>query len=181
MTKLILGLCGEMGSGKGTIAEYITSQKGGSSHRFSTMLRDVLNRLFLEQSRDNLQNLSTMLRQTYGEDILARVMFHEVDKDEHQLVVIDGIRRMSDIAFLQKMPEFKLIYVEADMKTRFDRIAVRGENADDGKKSYEEFIKLHDNESETQIRGLKAHADIILDNNGPLIDLHKKIETLIQK
>jgi len=179
MTKIILGLTGEMGSGKGTIAKYIIEQKQGSSHRFSTMLRDVLNRLFIEQSRDNLQNFSTILRQTFGEDILAKVMFHEVQNDQHEIVVIDGIRRMSDIAFLTKIPEFKLIYTETDMKIRFDRISIRGENSDDGKKTFEQFIESHKNEAESQILDLRNHANVIINNNGSLEDLHRTVDQLI--
>jgi dephospho-CoA kinase len=179
MAKIILGLTGEMGSGKGTIAKYIIEQKQGSSHRFSTMLRDVLNRLFVEQSRDNLQHISTILRQTFGEDILAKVMFHEVQNDQHDIVVIDGIRRMSDIAFLTQIPEFKLVYTEADMKARFDRISVRGENSDDGKKTFEQFAESHKNEAESQILALRDHANVIIDNNGNLQDLYKTIDQLI--
>ena len=180
MAKLILGLCGEMGSGKGTIAQYIIEKKDGSTHRFSTMLRDVLDRLFIEQSRDNLQVLSTFLRKTYGEDILAKVMFHEVANDNHQVVVIDGIRRMSDIAFLLKLPEFKLVYVEVPMETRFARISDRAENADDKTKSYDEFIKANQNEAEIQIRDLKDKAAIVLENSGSIDDLQRRIDEIIQ-
>ena len=67
--KIILGLAGEMASGKGTVAKYAATKYGAKSWRFSTMLRDVLDRLLLEQSRDNLQNLSTVLRQNFGEEL----------------------------------------------------------------------------------------------------------------
>lgn len=181
MAKLILGICGEMGSGKGTIAQYLTGQKGGGSHRFSTMLRDVLDRLFIDQSRENIQNLSTMLRQTFGDDLMAKVMYHEASKDQHDIVVIDGVRRLSDIIFLQKLPEFKLIYVEAIIETRYTRISTRGENADDNTMTFEEFVKAHQAEPETQILDLKTHADIVLDNNGSLENLHTKLDQIIDK
>jgi dephospho-CoA kinase len=178
MAKLILGLCGEMGSGKGTFAQYLIENKKANSHRFSTMLRDVLDRLFIDQSRDNLQALSTMLRQTYGEDILAKVMYEEVLHDQNNLVVIDGVRRQSDIVFLKTLPEFKLVFVETSMETRYKRISTRGENTDDSKKTFEEFKKAHENEAESQIRDLRNVANLIIDNNGTLEVLYKQIDQL---
>jgi len=52
MAKLILGIAGEMGSGKGIIAKHVMEQRGGGTHRFSTILRDILDRVHLEQSRE---------------------------------------------------------------------------------------------------------------------------------
>ena len=179
MAKLILGIAGEMGSGKGTIAKHVVKEKGGSTHRFSTILRDVLDRVYLEHSRDNLQALSTILRKTYGEDTLAKAMYHDAENDEHDLVVVDGVRRMADITFLKELPHFKLIYIEAGMENRYERIAKRGENPDDAKKSFEEFQKAHEDESETQIRDLKNYADYVIDNDGTFVDLYAQIEKII--
>lgn len=178
MAKLVLGLCGEMGSGKGTFAKYLIENKNANSHRFSTMLRDVLDRLFLDQSRDNMQSLSTILRKTYGEDVLAKVMYEEVVHDPRELIVIDGVRRQSDIVFLKTLPEFKLVYVEASMENRYKRITTRGENTDDSKKTFEEFKQAHENEAETQIRDLKTVANLVVDNNGTLQDLYQQIDQI---
>lgn len=179
MAKLILGISGEMGSGKGTIAKHIKLEHNGNVHKFSTILRDVLDRLYLEQSRDNMQALSTILRKTYGEDIMAKGMYHDAENDEHDLVVVDGVRRMSDITFLKELPHFKLIYVEADMENRYERIIKRGENPDDAKKTFAEFEKAHENESEIQIRDLKNYASIIINNDGTYQELYQKINELI--
>ena len=83
--KIILGLAGEISSGKGTITKYLTDKYGASSCRFSTMLRDILDRLYMEHSRENMQKLSTMLRQNFGEDVLAKVMSEDVKKDDNKI------------------------------------------------------------------------------------------------
>jgi len=181
MSKLILGLAGEMVSGKGTIAKHIVEEHKGGAHRFSTILRDVLDRLYLEQSRDNIQKLSTILRKNFGEDVMAKIMYHDTQKDEHDIVVVDGVRRMADILYLEEVPHFKLVYVEADMETRYNRIISRGENTDDAKKSFEEFKKAHQDESELQIRELKNYANYVVDNNGTYADLYKQIENIIKE
>jgi len=181
MAKLILGITGEMVSGKGTIANHIVNERGGSSHRFSTILRDILDRVYLEQSRDNLQALSTILRKTFGEDLMAKGMYHDAQKDQHDIVVVDGVRRLADIAYLRELPNFKLVYVEADMEIRYDRIVKRVENTDDATKTFEEFKKAHEDESETQIRDLKNYANYVINNDGTYIDLYKQIDEIIKE
>jgi dephospho-CoA kinase len=181
MAKLILGLAGEIVSGKGTIAKHVIREYKGSAHRFSTILRDVLDRLYLEQSRDNMQTLSTVLRKNFGEDLMAKIMYHDVQKDEHDIVVVDGVRRMADILYLKELPHFKLIYVEADMKIRYDRVVSRGENTDDAKKSFNEFERAHQDESELQILDLKNYADYVVDNNRVFEDLYKQIDDIIKE
>jgi len=146
MSKIILGFAGEIASGKGTATKYIVEKYNGSSYRFSTMLRDVLDRLYLGHSREAIQKLSTFLRQTFGENLMAKVMFEDVKKDVREVIAIDGVRRLADIEYLSQLPEFKLVYVEADMEKRFERITRRGENMDDGAKTFEEFKKDHTQE-----------------------------------
>jgi len=114
--KIILGLAGEMASGKGTIAKYATEKYNARTWRFSTMLRDVLDRLSLEQSRDNMQTLSTILRQNFGEELFARVMAEDVKKDTGEVIIIDGVRRFTDIENLKAMPGFHLVYIDVDQK-----------------------------------------------------------------
>ena len=179
MQKRILGLAGEISSGKGTITKYLTDKYGASSCRFSTILRDILDRLHMEHSRENMQKLSTMLRQNFGEDIFAKVIAEDIKKDKSKIIIIDGVRRLDDIKYLRQLPEFKLVFVKADMKKRYERIIQRGENPDDKNKTFEEFKKDHQRETETQIKNLKNYADILIDNNGSLEELHKQVDRII--
>lgn len=181
MAKLILGITGEMGSGKGTIASHALGQHKASVHKFSTILRDVLDRLYLEQTRDNMQALSTILRKTYGEDIMAKGMYHDAENDQSDIVIVDGVRRMSDIIFLKELPHFKLVYVEADMQNRFERISKRGENPDDAKKTFEEFKRANQEESEIQIKDLKNYSDYVINNDGTFPDLYEQINEIISQ
>ncbi|MEK7625108.1 MAG: AAA family ATPase, partial [Patescibacteria group bacterium] len=68
MSKIILGFVGDLASGKGTICKYLKEKYGTESYRFSTMLRDILKRVYLENSRENLQRLSTVMRENFGQD-----------------------------------------------------------------------------------------------------------------
>lgn len=177
---MILGLAGEIASGKGTAAGYLVKKYGGSSHRFSTMLRDILDRLYLGQNRENMQQLSTIVRRAFGEDTLARVVFEDIKRDGNEIIVVDGVRRLADIKYLRGLPEFKMVYLEADMEKRYARIVKRGENVDDKSKTFEKFKKDHEGEPEAQIRNLKSHSDFTVDNNGTFEDLYRQIDQIIK-
>jgi dephospho-CoA kinase len=181
MSKTILGLAGEIASGKGTAAKYICEKYGGSSHRFSTMLRDVAKRMYLEENRENIQKISTIFRQNFSDDLMSKVIYHDVKNDEHEYVTVDGVRRAPDIDYLKKLSGFKLVYIEADMEKRFERLTKRGENTDDVGKSFEEFKKDHERETELRIKDLKNIADFVIDNNGSFEELYRQIDSIIEK
>ena len=179
MSKIIIGLAGEMACGKGTVAKHLVEKHNASSYRFSTMLRDVVDRLYIEQTRENVSKMSTVLRQNFGEDLFAKVMANDVTKDKNEVIVIDGIRRMADIAYLKEIPEFKLIYMEADVKKCYERIIQRGENTDDKNKTFEEFLAEHKLETETQIKDLKEYASEVIDNNENYDHLYEQIDKIV--
>jgi dephospho-CoA kinase len=180
MPKIVLGLAGEIASGKGTVAKYICEKHDGSSHRFSTMLRDVAKRMYLEENRENIQKISTIFRHNFSDDLMSKVIFHDVKNDEHNYITVDGVRRTPDIDYLKKLSGFKLIYIEADMEKRYERLTKRGENTDDGNKSFEEFKEDHKRETELRIRDLKNIADFVVDNNGSFDELYKQIDKIIK-
>jgi dephospho-CoA kinase len=181
MAKLIIGLSGEMGAGKGTVAKYLSERYQGKSHRFSTMLRDILDRLYLPQSRDNMQVLSTELREIFGEELFARVMSEDVRNDTGELVIIDGIRRVADIKYLREFPHFKLFYLETDIEKRYERIHNRNENPDDMNLTFEQFKKDQEDESEMQIKELKGVTDFLVDNNGSFDELYKQVDQMVKE
>lgn len=180
MPKIILGLAGEIASGKGTVAKYIVKKYKGNAHRFSTMLRDVAKRMHLEESRENLQKISTMLREYFGGDILSKTIYFDVQNDKHKVIAIDGVRRPSDIEYLKKLASFKLVYIEADMEKRYKRIVKRGENTDDRKKTFKEFQKDHKKEAELQIREMRGKADVVINNNGTFGELYRQVDKIVK-
>jgi dephospho-CoA kinase len=178
--KLILGITGEIASGKGTVAKYICEKHGGNAHRFSTALRDVARRMYLPESRENLQKISTIFRGNFFDDILSAVIAKDVENDKCEIIAIDGVRRMADISYLKKLAGFKLIYIEAEIEKRYERITKRGENVDDNSKTFEDFEKDHKREAELQIRDLEKQSDFIVNNNGSFEGLYKQIDDIIK-
>lgn len=94
-------------------------------YRFSNPLRDILDRVHREKSRDNMQKLSTAIRNAFGDDVLSEIILADVGKSESPFIVIDGVRRESDIKYLRNLQGFRLIYIDADIKVRYTRITFR--------------------------------------------------------
>jgi len=181
MSKIILGFVGEISCGKSTATEYIKSKYGAATFKFSDCLRDVASRMKIEQSRVNLQNLSTILRQNFGEDLLSKILAEDVKNTDTQLIIVEGIRRPSDTAYLKDVPGFKLVAIKADARIRFERLTQRSENVDDKNKTWEEFEKDSQRETELQIKDTMDQADFSLDNSGSAEDLYAQIDTLMTK
>lgn len=181
MKKIVLGFAGEIAAGKGTAAGYVEEKHGGKKFSFSTCLRDVAKRMHLEESRENLQKLSTMFRENFHDNILSEVVFEDIKEEGGEIVAIDGVRRLADIEYLKKLESFRLVYVEASMEKRHERIIKRGQNSDDIGKTFEEFKKDHEREAEQQIKELKNHADFVVDNDGSFEQLYGKLDKIIIK
>ncbi|MFA5022109.1 MAG: AAA family ATPase [Patescibacteria group bacterium] len=181
MNKIILGFVGPIASGKGTACKYLAEKHGAKIFRFSSMLRDVLDRFYIEQSRENMQTVSSVLRQTFGDDLMAKTIANDVSKTETEIVAVDGVRREPDIKYLKQIPGFYLVNIDADQKIRWQRITSRGENSDDTKKTLEQFQQDEQREAEQQIKAVAKSANFIIDNNGTTQELYKQIETILNK
>lgn len=179
--KIIFGFVGLIASGKGTAAAHLQEHHGASTHKFSTMLWDALDRFYLDRTRDNLIKISESIRGTFGEDIMAKVIAEDVKNDPNSLIVVDGIRRLADIQYLKQFPGFTLVEISADTNTRYERLIRRSEKADDATKTYEQFLADHKRSTEISIPEVAAHARERIDNNGTAEDLGRELDLLIKK
>ncbi|MFA6410397.1 MAG: AAA family ATPase [Candidatus Buchananbacteria bacterium] len=181
MAKIILGFVGPIASGKGTVCQYLKEKHNAQIFRFSSMLRDVLDRFYIEQSRENMQTVSSALRQAFGDDLMAKTIANDVTNTKVEIVAVDGVRREPDIKYLREISGFYLINIDADQKTRWQRITTRGENIDDTQKTLEQFQKDEQREAEKNIQEVAKLADFKLDNNGTLDQLKKQIDDILAK
>ncbi len=179
--QVIVGIAGKMASGKGRVGEYLMRLYDVDKVKTSYFFREVLNIFDIPESRENLQKLSTFMRSTYGENILARALVKHAQKMAKPIVIVDGVRRYTDIENLKKLPNFFLIYVDADQKIRYERYIKRNENPGDAEMTYETFLVEDNAEPEQQIESLKEHADVVMDNNGTTDQLDAQIKEMLKK
>src|SRR3989339_548422 len=156
--KIIIGFVGEIASGKDTAVMYLVKKYHASQ-----------------------QKISQVLRENFSQDILSKVIASDVQADNNAIVIVNGIRRASDIVYLRELPNFHIIHITADMRTRYERLVQRGENSDDKTKTFEQFQKDHKAEAELEIATIAKRASHMIDNNGNFEDLHTQLDALVEK
>lgn len=180
-TPRIFGFTGLMASGKGAAASYFQTRYGATTFRFSTILRDILKRLSITENRESLARLSEVVRQAFGDDILAQAMAHDAATTTAPLVIVEGIRRIADLTYLRKLPNFVLVAIEADAHVRYERLIKRGENAGEQSKTWEEFQKDQALSTELTIAEVLNLADEHINNNGTPQELETKLDDILKK
>lgn len=180
-TKIILGIVGQMGAGKSTVADYIAATSHGSRYRFSGFLSEILEKLCIPDTRTNLIDLFLILAERFGKEVLARPMKEKVEADEHDWIVVEGIRRWEDISLLKELPNFYLLGVTSDEHIRYQRITKRREKTDDSQKTYKEFQADEQRPTETLIVDMIKQADYVITNDRDTKELEEAINNIIKE
>ena len=177
----ILGLVGQIASGKGSVSDYLRKKYKAKFYHFSTPLRQILRTLKQEETRENIAKLSQVLRRNFGQDLLAKIITADIQNDRNKIIVVDSVRRMQDIKYLKDLPEFKLVYIKVGIKTRYQRLIERNENKDDKTKTYKQFIIDNKRTAEREITSIGKKAKYAINNEESLEELHKQIDKIILK
>lgn len=177
---VVIGVTGYLGAGKDTVAEYLKN-KEYEHISLSDILREDLKRAGKESTRDNLQSLGNELRQRLGGNILAERAISRLNPEKNY--VITSIGRVDEVESLKKLKGFKLIFVDAPTKLRFERQLKRG-RLEDKTLTYSRFLKDEEKERKgggAQFRefdNLKKKADYLINNNSTKEALFQKIERI---
>lgn len=180
MSKVILGFTGLISCGKDTASNYLAEKYGGEQVKFSASMKDIMDRVYIDPVRKNYQILSRIMRESFGQDLFSKVVAKDVLNSKKDLVIVDGVRRIPDIEHLKNIEGFKLIAIEADAKTRFERLKNRNEKPGDQEKTWEDFQKEDVAETEITIPELMKQADVTVDNNGTLEEFYKQLDELVK-
>lgn len=178
---LVIGLTGEKGSGKQTFTDLLTEIAEGKTIkqvRFSDILADTLKLWDIPQTRSNLQKLAITMDQGFGLGTLTHAMYYRVSQENADIVVIDGIRWHTDVEMLRKLPRNILIYITADIETRYQRLKTRSEKIAEQGLSFEQFMKEEKAKTELEISQLGTTADITIQNNSSVTTLKQLISDI---
>lgn len=184
MHKIIIGLIGEKGAGKGTVSDYLIANYGAEHFGTSKILKRTVSDLHLELTRDNFIKLALVLKEGFGADVVINSLIQDIElQSTSDIVIADGIRMHDDVKpFLDKYGRnFYLIYVTADMKLRYERTKLRKEKAHEDKMTWNEFILEEARLTEVSIHEVGRHADFIIDNNGGEAELTEQIKTIMEQ
>jgi len=177
--KLVIGLVGKIGSGKTIVSDYLHEKYGAKQMRFSQILMDILDRLYLPHERKHLQRLGHSLRTSLGEDVIVNAFGRDMEKDPSRVIAVDGIRYMNEVKMLRKFENNLLIFVDAPADIRYGRCRTRGEKGED-KIEFEEFLKAEERETERHIDEIGGIADYRIENTKSLEELYKEVDRILK-
>ena len=178
--KFVIGLAGRIGSGKGTIGEYLTEKYGAEGRRFSDILVDLLMRLHVSPEREALQNMGATLRSQFGDDVLVHALQKDLEEAASDLVMVDGVRYPNEVEMLRGFENSLLFFMDAPMEVRFERVRIRGEKGE-SKIDYDEFLRAEERETERYLDQIKETADYQIDNSGSFEDLYKQVDKALKE
>ena len=175
----MIGLLGESGSGKDTVAKYLKEKYGANLMRFADPIKETLHIYFEQSSREDQQWLALEFRKRFGNDILSRAIRKKIDNTDG-LVAVNGLRFWEDYDFVKGFGPGYVLYITADQKLRWERTAGRGEKADDDI-TFEKFQEMERVETEIHIPEIGAKADFKIVNEKDPESLLRSVDEIMAK
>ncbi len=181
---LIVGITGTLGSGKGTVVEYLVKQKGFKHFSVRSYLSEILKNEGKETNRDNLVYIGNKLRSKFGPGYLAEQLYKGAKKTNSNSI-IESLRNVGEIETLRGKGNFYLFATDANPKIRYERIRKRDNETDSV--SFEEFIKNESREmtsknpNKQNLSACISMADYVFENNGTIAELYNKIESALNE
>jgi len=178
---VLLGFVGETGSGKDTFYQYIkkTVKNTVFCFRFSNPLSEVL-RIFVGKiKKEDQQWLGKILRERFGDDILAKAIARKIRGIKKGVIILNGIRYWEEFKMIKNLGG-KIFYITASPKIRWHRLRKRGEKKDDFS-SFRKFLEREKAKTEILIPKIGKKAEFKIENNSSRQVFYKKIREIMKK
>jgi len=176
--RIVLGVAGMPGAGKGTIRE--TFQKMGyAAVVMGDEIREEAKRRKLKPTPENLGMIMLKLREEEGPAAVAKRCIPKMEKAKEN-VVVEGIRSLHEVdEFKKHFPNFTLIAIHASPETRFRRLFQRKRS--DDPKGWETFMERDLRELSVGIGAAIATADKMIVNEGSKARLKRKTREVLKE
>jgi dephospho-CoA kinase len=179
---MIIGITGTLGAGKGTVVEYLKT-KGFTHYSVRDFLNEEIARRGLVTNRDVMLATANDLRATHGPGYISEQLLGRALQDGNN-AVIESIRSIGEADYLKQHGAL-LWAVDADIKTRYERITKRMSETD--KVSFEKFVADEQAEfanadsSKPNLQALIKKADAVFQNKGTQEELFAQVEEALKK
>jgi dCMP deaminase len=180
---MIIGVAGPNGAGKGEVVQYL-QDRSFYALSLSDVIREELARQGLAPSRDRMLETGRKLRAERGPGALATVLVQRLLSDRNY--AIDSIRHPAEVEVLrERSPGFHLLWVDADLTKRFERMRKRGRPGDpqdmEQMKKLEAAERGSDDPTRQQLDAVQAMADFSIRNDGGFDELHQAIQAVFRE
>lgn len=159
----VIGLLGEQGSGKSTFITLLQACIPGEEIgcvRSSDILAESLNALGIPRSRKNYTKHVLMIEKEHGTGTLAEEVYRRLIKLPTKKRIWDGVRWTQDVRVIRRFSDSLLVYITADIKTRYQRVKTRGDKFGETDLTFDEFEAEEQSLTEKDIPTIGAKADM---------------------
>ena len=204
VARLIIGITGTLGAGKGAVVDYLVQQNNFLHFSVRSYLTEIIVEREMPVNRDSMVLVANELRAANGPSYLAeQLLVKAVDKmstlsmseeDSQQQqqqqqpggAIIESIRTIGEVEALRSSGHsFVLLAVDADPKLRYERVVLRKSATD--QVTFEQFIsdenrEMNNNEPHKQnLQECIKRSDYTLRNEGTLEELHAQVDQMLKE
>jgi len=178
----IIGITGTLGSGKGTIVEYLVKEKGFTHFSVREFLLKEIKKRELPENRDSMVIVANDLRKNNSPSFIIDQLY-EQSLTQSRNAIIESIRTPGEVESLKTKREFYLFAVDADPRIRYERIKLR--NSETDQIDYNTFIANEKREmtatdpNKQNLKKCREMADFIFINDGNIEDLSLEVEKVL--
>ncbi len=180
---MIIGITGTLGAGKGAVVSHLVRTKGFTHYSARSYFASEMEKQGITPiNRDTMTEFANRLREQNGPRHIFDTLYERA-KMSGGNAVIESIRTVGEAESLKERGGI-LLGVDADERTRYTRICGRGSTHDDV--TFEEFQaqearEMHsDDPNKQNISAVMRMADMTIQNDGTLSELHARIEKVFQ-
>lgn len=170
--RLIIGITGRIGSGKTTVGQHLSSKHGFQYLRYS----QVLSEWFANdpESKAHLQEVGWKVMAGGMQTELNRRLIAQMTPEAD--VAVDGLRHPIDYEVHRNSSpsSFHLLYIDSPQGQRRERLKASGRYKD-----VASFEAADSHPVEQQIEALKTKAEVVIRNQGSLIELYAAVDEAI--
>ncbi len=178
--KIAIGLAGPIRCGKATVGKIIERElnKLGFSvvtHVFSDVLVETQKLWHLPPGRETLQGISICMQERFPK-CLANAVERRALGTKEDCVILDGLRWFnSDLPVLRRLPNSKLVYIDASAELRWQRSLRDPQKPDEANATFEQFLARDNARTEIEVPLFRDQADAVIDNSKDIDNLEMQI------
>ena len=180
----IIGITGTLGSGKGTIVEYLVKEKGFTHFSVRKFLLEEIRKRNMPENRDSMVYIANELRSNNSSSYIIDQLYEQSLKQDKN-AVIESIRTPGEVESLRIKGKFYLFAVDADPSIRYDRIKLR--NSETDQIDYNTFMENENREmtssdpNKQNLKKCREMADFLFINNVSTQKLYQEVENVIRQ